>query len=118
MNEYFLELLRAAIELRPPQKPPDGMDWEAMYRLAEAHSVANTLYFGIEQLNEEDRPTKELYGKFKRAKDIVLGRETMQFFELGNLFVILENEKVAFVPLKGWVMKNLYPRVEMRSMCE
>ena len=42
----------------------------------------------------------------------------MQQLELENVMAHFEKEGIDYVPLKGWIIKNLYPKPDMRSMCD
>lgn len=115
---YLVALLRAAINEAEPDNPPEGLDWEALYQLADYHSVACTAYYGIIRLPKEKQPEPEILNKFQKAMQLVLGRESMQHFELQGVLDTFEENGIVCVPLKGWLMKHLYPRPDMRSMCD
>lgn len=69
-------------------------------------------------LPEKQQPAQEILGLFRRASQIVLGRETMYQFELQHIMEKLDSKAIPYLPLKGWKMKHLYPRPDMRSMCD
>lgn len=118
MPLYMVELLRAALHGTCPGEPPEGIDWEKMYALADFHSVAPTVYYGILQLPEKQRPIPRVLSRFQKAMQITLGRESIQYFEVNHLMEELDQEGIAYLPLKGWLLKELYPRPDMRSMCD
>ena len=115
---YLVALLRAAINEMEPKNPPEGLDWEALYQLADFHSVACTAYYAVIRLPKEQQPAPEILQKFKKSMQIVLGRESMQHFEIQGVLDAFEEKGIVCVPLKGWLMKHLYPRPDMRSMCD
>ena len=118
MYQYFIHLLRSALHGTTPNVPPADLDWEQLYRLADFHSVACTAYYGIILLPEEHQPESKTLALFRKAMQIVLGRESMQHFELQNVMEHMENKGIPYLPLKGWHLKHLYPRPDMRSMCD
>lgn len=118
MYDYFIHILRSALNGTTPDAPPSGLDWEAFYRLADFHSVANTVYYGIILLPQEQQPASAVLALFRKAMQIVLGRESMQHFELQNVMDHMDEAGIPYLPLKGWHLKHLYPRPDMRSMCD
>lgn len=118
MRQYLFALLRAAINETMPLVPPADLDWEELFEVAKRHSVACTAYYGVAKLPKDRQPSEEILGKFKKEMQLVLGRETMQHYEIQNMLDELEKHQIRYVPMKGWRMKNLYPRPDMRSMCD
>lgn len=118
MHLYLIQLLRAALQGKPPAAPPEDLDWRQLYTQADFHSVACTAYYGLLMLPEEQQPETEVFGLFRKAAQIVLGRETMQQYELQHIMEKLDNKGMPYMPLKGWKLKHLYPRPDMRSMCD
>ena len=62
------------------------------------------------KLEEKDRPDKDILNKFQKSMLTVRGRESMQQLELENVRAHFEKEGIDYVPLKGWIIKNLYPK--------
>ncbi len=118
MDRYLVSLLRAVMNDKIPEQPPKDIDWGKLYALSDIHSVANIVCYGIERLDKEDRPSDEIMNRFKKAKQIVIGREAMQQYEIQGMLDAYESAGVDCVPLKGWWMKHLYPSTDMRSMCD
>ncbi len=118
MNDYLIALLRAALHEKRPENPPENMDWLRLFQLAKSHSVACTAYFALEQLKKSQRPPEQIMQRFQKEMYLVRGRETMQHLEIQAVLEAFEQNKISCVPLKGWNMKLLYPRIEMRSMCD
>lgn len=118
MHSYLVQLLRAALHNTPPTNPPSDIDWRQLYTLANSHSVACTVYYGILLLPKEHQPEPELLALFRKASQIVLGRESMQHFELQYVMEKMDSQNIPYLPLKGWKLKHLYPRPDMRSMCD
>ncbi|MBE5938023.1 MAG: hypothetical protein E7265_08340 [Lachnospiraceae bacterium] len=118
MRAYLTELIRGALNGVKPDSPPEGLDWNELYNLADYHGVAGTVYYGIEKLYEAEQPPSEVFDRFRKASYISLGRESMQFIELNNVFSAFDENNIKYILLKGLKMKNLYPRPDMRSMCD
>lgn len=115
---YFVKLLRAALNGTVPDNPPENLDWKGLYRLADYNGVACTVYYGMMQLPKESRPESAVMSELKKAAQIVLGRGTMLDIEVGSIMSAMDEAGINYIPLKGWRMKDMYPRPDMRSMCD
>lgn len=93
---------------------PDNFDFARAYTLAKNHRVIPLLYYGI--VNSEIKLETELNNKYFAAtcQSIAVGEK--QKFELSNLSVEFEKNGIDFMPLKGSVIRSLYPKQEIRSM--
>lgn len=117
-NKYLIALLRAAVNDTTPDKPEKNMDWQALYRLADKHSVTAAAWYAISKLSKEDLPQEIEQAKFKKSMQIALGIESMQHYEISGVMKAFENNGIQYVPLKGWVLKELYPIPYIRTMCD
>lgn len=85
-----------------------------LLKIAEANSVAHLLILGLKQNNllPPEKPELE-----KMLLKVVFQYERMQR-ELEKLYGILENAGIPFLPLKGAVLRSLYPEPWMRTSCD
>lgn len=117
-NMYLISLLRAAVNDAAPENPPENIDWKAMYALADRHSVTAAVYYAAMKLPEEYRPDGEVQKAFKRRYQLAIGIESMQHYEMSEVMEEFEKNKIPYVPLKGWIIKNLYKVPYIRTMCD
>lgn len=85
-----------------------------LLKIADAHNVAHLLVLGLKQNNPlpEDQPETE-----KILLKTFLQYERMHR-EYKSLCNILEEAKIPFLPLKGAVVRSLYPEPWMRTSCD
>ncbi len=93
----------------------ESIDYNALYKFSKAHSIANTVGYALEKLN---MLPEEYAAAFRNEIKIGLAREATQEFELEEISAQLESRGIKYMPLKGSVMKHLYPRPDLRSMCD
>lgn len=55
---------------------------------------------------------------FLKERDIAVYRYEQQQYEFGKICGLLETAKIPFVPLKGCVLRSLYPQAWMRTGCD
>ena len=93
---------------------PDDFDFTAAYKLAKAHGIIALLYYGIADSGiplDEKLNQKFLAGILQ---GIAVCQEQME--ELAALSAKFEENGIDFMPLKGSVIRSLYPKPELRSM--
>lgn len=93
----------------------EQIDYPALYKFSKAHSIVNTVCYALEKLN---MLPEEYAAPFRRELKIGRAREAVQELELEEISAQLESRGIKYMPLKGSVMKHLYPRPDLRSMCD
>lgn len=117
-DKYLIKLVQAAVLERPPVTPDFAVNWEYIYKQAAFHQVANTVFYSILMLPESDRPSETVFEKFREQAYVTIAQEAMQQSEAEALYKEMDKNGIAACPLKGWIMKQLYPRTDMRSMSD
>lgn len=117
-GDYLIILLSAAINGTEATPPPPNINWNILYGLAQYHKVTNAAYDGISTLDENFRPTDDVLQKFLLTSKKNIAMEVIRGIEIEQIFSQLELHKIRYTPLKGWLLKNLYPKSYMRSMVD
>lgn len=108
-----IDLLKAGLMSQQVQLNAD-FDWSLAYRLGRAHGVLSMLYYGA--LNNSLNVPQPVWEKMEAeaVRSVVVDQN--QLHELCLLQERFFSNGIDFVPLKGMVLKQLYPRTDMRSM--
>lgn len=109
----FIEIIYAAFE-QPRHKLSDDFDFEKAVKLAKAHNIAAIIYYGALNLGV---PTDASYMQelFSLTCQSMMVSQR-QMYEIGRLEEAFEQAGIEYMPLKGTVLKSLYPQPEMRTM--
>lgn len=116
MEERLISLLAAA--LGRPWQGSNETKVLACLPLAQKHGVANMLYYALPYLPAEQQPQGQERKLLKELAYAAAAREAVQERELDALLERFEAEKIPVLPLKGCILKALYPKPEMRSMSD
>jgi len=115
-SEYLFKLLRASLNdevvIVLPDCLPAGIDMKKIFYLAKLHSVAPTIYPAIK--NTPSPIVKLFEDEYNRSWK----KSAVQYVELCSILSKTDEFKIDCIPLKGSVMKNLYPSPEMRTMAD
>ena len=112
----FVGLLKSAVT----EKPYQGSDirWTEMIRLSEFHRVINLILEAAVMMPEEQQPTREVLARLKENSIATVMQDANQISEVNSLISEFEAKKISAIMLKGWIMKELYPRTDLRSRAD
>ncbi len=86
-------------------------DYRALCLLAGKHSVANLLYLA---LKEDPALPDDLRQKLRSLVFGSMRQQTEQEYQAARLFEALEKAGISYMPMKGMILRPLYPAPEMR----
>lgn len=94
----------------------DDLDFNNIYRLAVKHNSVPLLYYGL--VNSGVTLPPELEEKFFAAVCRNIMMCEYQDAESAKLEDAFRNSGIDYMPLKGFIMRELYPKREMRIMAD
>ena len=129
IGEDMLYLITCALHSQTPDKDKVcGMDLAAVYRYARRHTLAAITYDALELLASstgeglralaKDDTVVSVLTKWKETRDKALRKNLMLDAARKKLFQYMDAEHIWYMPLKGAILKELYPRQEMRQMAD
>lgn len=111
-TQNFIKLLYGWLHNAPL---PENVRWEDMYRLAKNHGLS-TIFYEIAR-NETDCP-EEVKQAAKKQYQMLINQQIQQEYYAEELFLKLKEAKIPYAPLKGYVLRRLYPSPELRTSCD
>lgn len=88
-------------------------DMDALLKLAGKHKIGALMYYGLHNAGYDNEPvTQQLFFHCCRYMAVSEGQMAM----LGRLFAAFEERQIDYLPLKGVLLKGIYPMPEMRRM--
>ena len=108
----LIYLLSCAVNgITPDKASVQAMDLEQLYQLAKAHSLRAAVYIALRSADAKDVNFQQAYNKAVR-KNVLLDVERTAIFER------FEQQGIWYMPLKGSILKELYPENGMREMAD
>lgn len=108
----LIYLLKCALHDRVPDEARvQAIDQQALYKLAKAHSVAAMAAMALERcgvIGEE----------WKQAKGNSVRRTLLLDAERAEICRFMEERGIWYMPLKGVILKDMYPKLGMREMAD
>ena len=111
---YLFQLIDSVLKNKQPPELPENGSFEAVFRLADHHSVANIAYYAVEKLGH--KPEEELMKKWSQVRDREIMRDIIQNTELEKITAAFTKAGIRFLTVKGTILKTMYPQSDFRTM--
>ncbi|WP_302162818.1 nucleotidyltransferase family protein [uncultured Fusobacterium sp.] len=115
-EKYIITLLRSVLNNSIPPEKPEDVSFEKVYSIAKYHNIANMLFYAINKL--EKKPNSEIFKRWKERYYKGISRDLIQKSELEKILNIFEKNQIKNIVLKGFELKKLYPKSDMRFMSD
>ena len=109
-----LPVLRYGGEMPPL---PAGTDFETVYHVAKKHSLASSVWYVVEPAVRAEGNTA-LIEKWEAARSMGFAQNMIQTREFAALTALFTSERIKFLPMKGFLFKELWARPEHRTMAD
>lgn len=107
----------------PQTSMVESMDIPGVYAMAKKQSMLAVTWYGLEKwLHSGKRQALdtnvELLTKWEQARDMAIRKNTMLDIAREQLQKYMDDNGIWYMPLKGSILKDLYPRPGMRQMAD
>lgn len=114
VSEYFIQLLKSTIQNQIPAEKPEDVEWRDVLNLAVYHKVEEMVFCAVEKL--KNKPDKEILEKMYQQHEKNQLVDTIQKAEAEMILGEITARKIEILPLKGYVIKSIYPDSNYRQM--
>ncbi len=120
MNSIYELMIKLILsEFNKSVDIPDAIDeneLKQIYALSTKHDLAHIVASALEKRNL--LTTENAKNAFTKQKMIAIYRREQLDYEEARIYSVLEENGIDFLPLKGAVVKALYPENWMRTSCD
>lgn len=120
----LIYLLTCALHgITPESARMAQMDLHQVYRLAKFHALTSMAYMALDAYlkahpESNDHIDSQLLTDWKNAKNRALYKQMMMDVEREAILQHMEEKGIWHMPLKGIILKDLYPKSGMREMVD
>lgn len=111
--KYTIELLKSLIDNTPSPLPPTELNWEEFFAFTVSHKVDNMVYAML--LGVEEKVPKEIMQELGKRNNFAIALEANQEISYIELLEAFEKAEIKSIPLKGCILKHLYPMPDYRQ---
>ena len=90
----------------------ENTDWALVFKLCQIHQIIPIVFYGILNSNLQISNQETFFDYTSKA----IIKEQNQLASFEKISKIFEEENIDYLPLKGIILKELYPKTEMRIM--
>lgn len=115
----MLYLLACALhDTVPDKKELEGLDLFSLYRLASAHALAAMICMALESTGLLETADPEIRKRWKEAKGQAIRKNILLDAERAQILQEMDHAGIWYMPLKGSILKDFYPKFGMRQMSD
>lgn len=112
----LIYLVSCALNSKTPDiKLVEKMNLESVYSMAHFHSLTACIAMPLAECGLPDSPVMR---KFKQAKEKSIRKNILLDNERNEIFSYMEKNGIWYLPLKGIILQELYPKFGMRQMAD
>lgn len=115
-QEQILNLLNLAIHGKKFSNLEEILDWNEVIKEGKAHEVSALIYSSIYGVKELKGLVQNDLEEWKKSTFITGISQISHFNQVGKIFEIFNENEIDVIALKGLVVRDLYPKVEFRTM--
>lgn len=104
--------------LRPERSRVEQMDLGNVYRVSCSHALTNLTYEAVQAAYDGVPPDTPLLKRWREARDKAVTKNLLLDAEREALLDWMERTGIWYLPLKGCILKDLYPKSGMRQMSD
>lgn len=109
---YMIYLIKCVLHNKVPAKEKvDKIDLTQLYEVAKSHTLTAITAYALESAGIYDE-------SFEEEKNKAIRKNILLDVERGKVFAEFEKACIWYTPLKGIVLKDLYPKIGMRQMAD
>ena len=114
VSEYFIKLIRSTIRNEIPSEKPEDIEWRDVLNFAAYHKVDEMVFGAVEKLR--NKPDQMILDKMYAQHEKNQLVNTIQLAEAEMILNEITAKGIDILPLKGYVLKSLYPDSNYRQM--
>lgn len=117
--EQMLYLIACALhDVTPDDEKLENLDLTALYKLASAQSLTAMICIALEATAIFENADPEIVKRWKDAKNKAIRKNILLDAERAQILHEMDQAGIWYMPLKGSVLKEFYPKFGMRQMVD
>lgn len=115
-GQYIIALIHSILNDEMPPEKPDDVSFEDVFMMSREHMISVMTYTAIEKL--QIKPDEDFLKRWSQSAYTNVAQSVVQLSERDHIYKVLEQHKIPYIPLKGCLAKEMYPKPECREMSD
>lgn len=115
-EKYFIDTVRCGVFNTPAAIPPAQLDYKVLFRLITQNACEVISYYALSPIGEN--LNKQFFSALESRAKILSMKDVKQNFEMERILSMFAENKIKCMPLKGYYVRHLYPKTEMRYLSD
>lgn len=117
--EYLIKTISSCINNAEPPKPyNDDINWESLLSITRHSGLQAMFADSVLRLSKFSNVEKNVTDKLNEVKNKEIFVDGILSFEIEKVLRTFEKYQIKNIPLKGYFLKNEYPRTDFRSLSD
>ena len=104
--------------IKPQLSSLDKLNLQNLYDMSKFHNLTNIVFTALENAYGKNLPENKVISTWREEKNKAIRKNILLDAERTELFSWCEKNGIWYVPLKGILLKDLYPKTGMREMAD
>lgn len=111
-ESFYFKCLRCAISGDKINDIPEGVDYKELFTVSSRHGLSVAVFYSLE--NVKDKLPKEFVNHISRVVFRETTLDVQSETDKDQVISLLKDNGIRCMPLKGYWLKKMYPKTEMR----
>lgn len=117
-QKELIRILSASLRGRMVQIDENKFDIEKVLEEAKAHKVDGLIYTSISNKSTLSEESKNLINSYKKSVIFAAINQSQHVKEIARVLQIFKENNIAVIALKGLVVRQYYPKPDLRTMSD
>ena len=118
-QEILIQLLQCLVQDKKYKNTKeDSINWQGVIEEAKEHQVLGMIYPVIDHQEGQLGISQDICELWKKQTFLTAVRQMRHINEIARLLGCFKEAHIPIIVLKGLVIRNYYPRPELRTMCD
>ncbi len=115
-GKYTIHLIASLLNGKVPVNKPDEITFENLYCFSTFHNVSYMCFEALKKTNQII--PEDVSRKWENKNYASLTQSVIQLHERDVIYQLLEEQHIRYLPLKGCLIKEMYPHIAYREMSD
>lgn len=114
-GRYIVELIRSLLYDEAAEALPENLTWNQVFETACMHSVEQMVFYAAKK---QLAAQPDIFNQWNHRCTVNMMKSLTQISERDQIIRAFTAAGIRVLPVKGCLMKELYPQIDWRQMCD